>query len=61
MAVHNHSDNPKPQPSARAVARAVDRVFAAQERREAETRLLVQMQRTIKALRPRWLKGEGRA
>jgi hypothetical protein len=54
-------DHSKPQPSVKQVARAVDRVFAAQERREAETRLLVQMQRTIKALRPRWLKGEGRA
>lgn len=61
MAVHNHSDNPKPQPNARAVARAVDRVFAAQDQREEQTKALMQMQRTIKALRPRWLKGEGRA
>lgn len=61
MAVHNHSDNPKPQPSARAIARAVDRVFAAQEQREEQTKALMRMQRTIKALRPRWLKGEGRA
>ena len=61
MAVHNHTSRPKPQPSTRAIARAVDRVFAAQERREAEARLLMQMQRTIKSLRPRWLKGEGPA
>lgn len=54
--MHNHTARPKPQPS----ARAVDRVFAAQEQREEQTRLLVQMQRSIKAMRPRWLKGEGR-
>lgn len=53
-------DHSKPQPSVRQVARAVDRVFAAQEQREEQTRLLVQMQRTIKSLRPRWHKGEGR-
>jgi hypothetical protein len=38
----------------------VDRVFAAQEQRDEQTKALMQMQRTIKALRPRWLKGEGR-
>ena len=58
--MHNHTSRPKPQPSTRAIARAVDRVFAAQEQREAKARLLVQMQCTIKALRPRWLRGEGR-
>ena len=58
MAKDDHS---KPKPSNRAIARAVDRVFAAQEQREAETRALVAMQRTIKSLRPRWLKDEGRA
>lgn len=58
--MHNHSDNPKRQPSARAIARAVDRVFAAQDQREEQTKALMQMQRSIKALRPRWLKGEGR-
>lgn len=61
MAVHNHSANPKPQPNARAIARAVDRVFAAQDQREEQTQALMQMRRTIKALRPRWLKGGGRA
>lgn len=59
--MHNHSDNPKPQPSARAVARAEDRVFAAQDQREEQTKSLMHMQHTIKSLRPRWLKAEGRA
>lgn len=61
MAVHNHTSRPKPQPSTRAIARAVDRVFAAQDQRDEQTKALMQMQRTIKTLRPRWLKGEGRA
>jgi hypothetical protein len=39
----------------------VDRVFAAQEQRDEQTKALMRMQRTIKALRPRWLKAEGRA
>lgn len=54
-------DPSKPQPSARVVARAVDRVFAAQDQRDEQAKALMRMKRTIKGLRRRWLKTEGRA
>ena len=60
MAVRK-GDHSKPQPSVKQVARAVDRVFAAQDQRDEQTKALMRMQRTIKGLRPRWLKSEGRA
>ena len=43
----------KPRPSVRAIARAVDRVFAEQERRQAEVQTQVAMLRALKSLLPR--------
>ena len=50
-AVRDHSA--KPQPSIRAIARAVDRAFAKQERRQAEVQTQVAMLRALKTLVPR--------